>query len=74
MPPTQWVNDLQNSSQWGSASTSDKMDAPVVVNPDAVSNTASIKSVIYPARKNGNAPKMLYKNHTSAQMTLPSRA
>ena len=42
MPPIQWVKLRQNSSPRGSASTSVRMLAPVVVKPDTVSNTASI--------------------------------
>ena len=74
MPPTQWVNERQKSRQWGRASTSDRIDAPVVVKPDAVSNTASNIFGIDPDRRNGSAPKILYRNQTSAQITEPSRA
>ena len=74
MPPTQWVNDLQKSRQWGSASTSDRIDAPVVVKPDAVSKTASNIFGIDPDRRKGSAPKILYRNQTMAQITEPSRA
>ena len=41
MPPTQWVKLRQNRMPRGSASTSVKMDEPVVVNPEMLSNSAS---------------------------------
>ena len=41
MPPTQWVKLRQNSSPWLMASTSVRIDAPVVVKPLTVSKNAS---------------------------------
>ena len=41
MPPTQWVKLRQNSSPWLMASTSVRMEAPVVVKPLTVSKNAS---------------------------------
>ena len=41
MPPNQWVKLRQKSIPLSSASTSVRMLAPVVVNPETVSNTAS---------------------------------
>ena len=40
MPPTQWVKLRQNSSPWLMASTSVRMEAPVVVKPLTVSKNA----------------------------------
>ena len=39
-PPIKWVADLQNSRLRGSASTSERMVAPVVVKPETLSNQA----------------------------------
>ncbi len=50
MPPIQWVKLRQNREQWESASTSLKMLAPVVVKPDTVSKSASVKDGISPVR------------------------
>ena len=50
MPPSQWVKLRQNSMQWESFSTSDRILAPVVVKPDTVSNMASVKLGISPLR------------------------
>ena len=41
VPPTQWVKLRQNSSPWLMASTSVRMEAPVVVKPLTVSKNAS---------------------------------
>ena len=48
MPPTQWVKLRQKSSPRGSASTSVKMVAPVVVKPDTVSKKQSVSEGIEP--------------------------
>ena len=42
MPPSHWVSDRQNSSPRLKTLKSVKMVAPVVVNPDIDSNSASI--------------------------------
>ena len=41
MPPTQWLKLRQYRMPRGRLSTSDKMDAPVVVKPETISNRAS---------------------------------
>ena len=41
MPPSQWVKERQNSSPRLMASTSVRMEAPVVVKPEMTSNRAS---------------------------------
>ena len=46
--------------------------APVVVKPDAVSNTASVKFGISPDIKNGIAPVRLIRSHVSAVTIKPS--
>lgn len=48
MPPTQAVDILQNFNPLGRASTSFKMDAPVVVNPETLSNRAFIGENSFP--------------------------
>ena len=57
IPPIQWVKLLQNNRPFGSASTSLKIDEPVVVKPETVSKNASTYEGICPDKKNGNAPK-----------------
>ena len=42
MPPIQWLKLRQNSSACPSASTSERMEAPVVVKPDTISKSASM--------------------------------
>ena len=42
MPPIQWVKERQNRQAWDIPSMSVRMEAPVVVKPETVSNTASI--------------------------------
>ena len=74
IPPIQCVKLRQKISDFGNASTSVKMDAPVVVNPETVSKTASAKSFIYPENTNGNAPKILITIQLNATVTNPSFA
>ena len=42
MPPTQWVKLRQNRRPWLMASTSVRIDEPVVVKPETVSKNASM--------------------------------
>ena len=42
IPPTQWVKLRQYISPFAICSTSGRMEAPVVVKPDTVSNKASM--------------------------------
>ena len=72
IPPIQWVKLLQNRRDLGHDSTSARILAPVVVNPDAVSKTASTIWGIYPEIRNGSAPKRLRINQESATITKPS--
>ncbi len=46
MPPTQWAKLRHMSMEGESPSTSVRMLAPVVVNPDMVSNRASVREGI----------------------------
>ena len=50
IPPTQWVKLRQYKMLLDRLSTSGRMDAPVVVKPDTVSNNASIKRGISPEK------------------------
>ena len=72
MPPSQWVRLRQSSSPRGWASMSDRMDAPVVVNPDMDSKKASVKES-NPPRAKGRAPKQAQAAQPRATMTMPSR-
>ena len=73
IPPTQCVKLRHISIDFGSASTSVKMDAPVVVKPETVSKSASINEGIAPDRKNGSAPKTDSAIQLNATITKPSR-
>ena len=74
MPPTQCEKLRQNSTPLGSDSTSDRIDAPVVVNPEAISNSASTYDGMAPEMTSGSAPNALMNTHASATVTMPSRA
>ena len=56
MPPIQWVKLRQYKRLLSRLSTSDRMEAPVVVKPETVSKKASIKAGISRDRKKGRAP------------------
>ena len=56
MPPIQWVKLRQNSKLFGNASTLVRIVAHVVVKPDTVSKTASIKFGTYFDIQKGIAP------------------
>ena len=73
MPPSQWVKLLQNKILFGNDSISFRTVAPVVLNPDAHSNTASIKRGIEPLITNGIAPNKDTLIQLSATMAKPSR-
>jgi hypothetical protein len=55
-------------------STLDKIDAPVVVKPDTVSNRASMKFGISPEKKNGRQPRRLIPIQLAPTQTNPSFA
>ena len=74
IPPIQWVKLLQKSIQRGRASTSERILAPVVVKPEAVSNTASIMEGMHPEIRKGSAPKILSTNQARATVINPSLA
>ena len=57
----------------GSASTSEKIDAPVVVKPETVSKSASIKFVVIPEKRKGSEPKILSVIQEIATSAKPSR-
>ena len=72
MPPIQWVKLRQNSAQWDSASTSLRMLEPVVVNPEMVSNSASVKEGISPLIQKGRQPYKLITIQLKAVAMQPS--
>ena len=74
MPPIQCVKLRQISEQWLSASTSERMLAPVVVKPETVSNSASTKLGISPVIRKGRQPNRLMTIQPSAVVTKPSFA
>ena len=74
MPPIQWVKLRQNITPWRGVSKSVSTVAPVVVKPEAASNSASVKLGSMPLSINGIAPNTLSKIHASATTAKPSRA
>ena len=56
MPPIQWVKLLHIREHLERASISLRIDAPVVVKPEIVSNNASVYDGISPVSTNGTAP------------------
>jgi hypothetical protein len=56
IPPIQCVSALQNKILFGKDSISFKMDEPVVVKPDMVSNNASVKFEIELLKRYGKIP------------------
>jgi hypothetical protein len=50
IPPIQWVKHRQKVEHLLKYSTSERMDAPVVVKPDTVSKRASVREGISPVR------------------------
>ena len=69
MPPSQWVKLLQYKRLRGTASTSCRIVAPVVVKPETVSNSALKKLGTSPEKINGSAPKTEMMIQESAVMT-----
>ena len=74
MPPIQWVKQRQIIEQWLMISTSGMMLAPVVVKPETVSNSASMKRGISPVSTKGMQPNALITIQPSAVATNASRA
>ena len=73
MPPTQWVKLRQNRMPLGRSATAGRMDAPVVVKPETVSNSASTGFGMQPVSTKGTAPTTLMSSQHSAVVTKPSR-
>ena len=69
MPPTQCVRQRQSMEAWLSASTSPRMVAPVVVKPETVSKSASMKNGISRLRTNGSAPMTARMSQHNATVT-----
>ena len=74
MPPIQWVKLRQKSMEWDMASTSFRMEAPVVVKPETVSKKASTKLGISPLRMKGRAPRTDTLSQARAVIKKPSLA
>ena len=68
-PPIKWVEALQKRSDLGSASTSERMLAPVVVKPDTLSNQAFITLKGPPQSTYGSIPKTKDSNHDRTMIT-----
>ena len=73
MPPSQWVKERQNSTPLGIDSMSVRMEAPVVVKPEADSNTQSTKEGKLPLSQKGRAPNRQVANQIRPTATKPSR-
>ena len=72
MPPIQCVKLRQNKLQCERASTSLRIEAPVVVKPDTVSKSASVNEGISPESQKGKAPNKLIIIQLNAVAALPS--
>ena len=73
MPPTQAVEMRQSCNPRGKASISLRIEAPVVVKPDTLSNTALIKVNSRPYIRKGSIPNPQAKSQASTTMQFPSR-
>ena len=71
-PPIQCVKLRQNRIDYGRDSTSGKIDAPVVVNPDTVSKNASTNEEIDPLSRKGNVPIQERTSHERDTDKKPS--
>ena len=72
IPPIQCVKLRHRSEQCESASTSESMLAPVVVKPDIVSKSASVKDGISPVMQKGMHPTKLNRIHAREVLIQPS--
>ena len=72
MPPIHWDNDLQNRMPWDSRPGSGMIEAPVVVIPAALSNTASVTLPIDPVNRYGRLPKSVKAIHARPTAENPS--
>ena len=68
-PPIQCSIDLQSKMSGAVLSNPTSTVAPVVVSPDTVSNTASVKETSNSQNQKGNAPKKGTTSHAEAVMT-----
>ena len=71
-PPIHCVSALQKREACGRASTSFKIEDPVVVNPDIISKKASGKEGMYPLIISGRLPNTVNNIHTHDTMKYPS--
>ena len=73
MPPRRWVSARHSRMPLGTLSRIGMTDAPVVVRPDTVSNSAAIGEAIVPDSMYGTAPAMLAKSQPNVTTPSPSR-
>ena len=71
-PPMKCVEERQNSRLRGSASTSSRMVAPVVVKPDTLSNHAFANVNGPPQRAYGSMPNRKESSHDRKMIMYPS--
>ncbi len=71
-PPMKWVALLQNNRLAGKDSTSASTVAPVVVNPETLSNHALLNVNGSPQSAYGNMPNMKDKSHEITMIRKPS--
>ena len=62
-PPIKWVEERQKRRLLGRASTLSRMDEPVVVKPETLSNQAFMTVNGPPHRAYGSIPKIKESNH-----------
>ena len=74
MPPIQWEKLRQIREALLKSSTLSRILAPVVVNPETISKSASSKRVISPPRRKGMQPNRLRIIQPRDTVTNPSRA
>ena len=74
MPPTQQEKDRHSSSPRGRPSTPLRIEAPVVVRPETVSNRQSTYPPNRPENQKGSAPHRLRTIQISPTTAKPSRA
>gem|GEM_PF-2824010 len=72
-PPMKCVEDLQNSRLSGRASMSSRIEAPVVVKPETLSNQAFTIVKGPPQRAYGSIPNMNDRSHDRTMIIYPSR-
>ena len=65
MPPIQWVKERREQDPLGSTSTSVRIDAPVVENPEQIRKTRGFGFGMLPVTTKGTAPTVRRKTSTA---------